>query len=97
MQIIVTEQANKWFVDELGLENGDGVRFLGKLYGKTEVHDNYSVGMQVAEPQDTLAEVKVANITYFVEKYDEWFFSGYDFKVDYDEQNEEIVYRFLQP
>ncbi|WP_206207658.1 HesB/YadR/YfhF family protein [Virgibacillus indicus] len=95
MKIIVTEQANKWFEEELELEKGDAVRFYGKVYGKTEVHDNYSVAMQVAEPNDVLAKATVNGITYFAEKWDEWFFSEYDFKIEYDEKADEIRYRFL--
>ena len=95
MIIIVTEQASKWFEEELDLEKGDGVRFFGKVYGKTEVHDNYSVAMQVAHPNDALALETVNGITYFAEKIDEWFFSGYDFKIEYDEEMDEIKYRFL--
>ncbi|MFD1851110.1 HesB/YadR/YfhF family protein [Oceanobacillus bengalensis] len=96
MEINITESANKWFHEEMDLEEGDGIRFLGKLYGKTEVHDNFSVGLRIDEPQDVLAEKKINGITYFIEKMDDWFFSGYDFEVDYDEETEDIKYKFIK-
>lgn len=95
MQITITEPAHNWFVEEYDLEEGDAIRFLGKLYGKTEVHDNYSVGTQVAQPQEPLAQTKMNGITYFAEQYDEWFFSGYDFIIDYEKNTNDIIYRFI--
>lgn len=68
MQITITDKAHKWFIEEMDLEKGDAVRFLGKLYGKTDVHDNFSVGMRIDEPHDVLAEQKIDGITYFIEK-----------------------------
>ncbi|MFC0301087.1 HesB/YadR/YfhF family protein [Virgibacillus soli] len=94
MNISVTEKAHAWFKKEFDLENGDGIRFFGKLYGKTAVHDNYSLGMQYAQPNDVLAQVDVDGVIYFIEKSDEWFFSGYDFHVDYDENADEPLYSF---
>lgn len=96
MKITITTKAHEWFVDEMGLEKGDGVRFFGKVYGKTEVHDNFSVAINIGQPIDALAEEVIDGITYFAEKNDEWFFSGYDFKVEYDEKLEEVSYHFIK-
>jgi len=94
MKITVSEQAHNWYVDEMGLVQGDGVRFFGKVYGKTEVHDNFSVGINIGTPKDTLISETIDGITYFIEKNDEWFFSGYDFKVEYNDQLAEVSYHF---
>lgn len=94
MKITVTEAAHDWYVDEIGLKKGDGIRFFGKIYGSTEVHDNFSVGINVGTPVDPLSTETVGGITYFIEKSDEWFFSGYNFKVDYNDQLQEVSYHF---
>lgn len=96
MKITVSDQAHQWYIDEMGLEEGDGVRFFGKVYGKTEVHDNFSVAINVAQPDDPLVAETIDGITYFIEKSDEWFFSGYDFKVEYDEKLDEVSYHFVK-
>ncbi|WP_277631508.1 HesB/YadR/YfhF family protein [Atopococcus tabaci] len=95
MKIEITEQAQKWFENELGVGNGLGVRFLGKVYGKTDVHEGFSLGIEVAEPEDPIAQVTYNDITYFAEKQDEWFFTEYDLKVTYNEERNEPVYHFV--
>lgn len=45
MKIEVTDSASKWFQQEMGLGNGNGVRFYGKVYGKTPVHDGFSLAL----------------------------------------------------
>lgn len=94
MKIEVSEQAQKWFEEEVGVSKDLGVRFLGKVYGKTEVHEGFSLGMEVAKPESPIAEATYNGITYFAEKQDEWFFSGYNLQVDYNEERHEPVYHF---
>lgn len=94
MNITVTEKAHDWFIEEIGLKKGDGIRFFGKVYGSTEVHDNFSVAINVGTPNDPLSTLEVDGITYFIEKTDDWFFKGYDFKVAYDEKLKEVSYHF---
>ncbi|MCP4295095.1 MAG: iron-sulfur cluster biosynthesis protein, partial [Proteobacteria bacterium] len=50
MKIDVTDKAVSWFEKELLLDKGDAIRFFGKTYGNTEVHDGFSVGMSVDQP-----------------------------------------------
>lgn len=94
MKISITDKAHNFFKTEVDPQNGKGIRFLGKTYGETNVHDNFSVAMQVASPKDPLATTEKDGITYFAEKSDDWFFNGYDFEVDYDEEAELPVYHF---
>ncbi|API88176.1 iron-sulfur cluster biosynthesis protein [Marinilactibacillus sp. 15R] len=97
MKIDVTERAVKWFEDELALEKGDSVRFFGKTYGNTEVHEGFSIGMSVDQPDsEPLAQKEVNEVTYFAGKEDEWFFSGYNLEIDLDTKLEEPVYHFQE-
>ena len=94
MKIEITDSAKEWFENEVGLEKGNGVRFMGKVYGKTEVHEGFSVGMEVTQPVDVLVKTTVNGVTYFIDKNDEWFFNGYDLQVSFDKKRDEPIYHF---
>lgn len=46
MELTVTPKAQKWFESEIDLPETYGIRFFGKVYGKTEVHDGFRLGCQ---------------------------------------------------
>lgn len=81
MKIDLTENAIKWFEKEVGVSKDSGVCFMGKVYGKTDVHEGFSVGMSICQPEDVLTKIEINEVTYFIEKNDDWFFSGYDLKL----------------
>lgn len=98
MTIKVTDDASAWFKRELDLPaTGAGIRFYGKVYGKTNVHDGFSVGMsrddQVGQPYE---QTQKDGVTYFVAPGDDWFFQNLDLTVDYDAHRDEPVYRFKE-
>lgn len=39
MKLSVTDNARKWFEEEVTIPENYGIRFFGKVYGKTEVHE----------------------------------------------------------
>lgn len=97
MNITLSEQATNWFETQFPLNEGEAVRFFGKTYGKTEVHEGFSVGLELDDPKkadDILASTEVNNRTYFINMEDEWFFSGYDLNIGLDEQFNEPSYHF---
>lgn len=94
MQLTITPSALEWFKREIQLESGMGIRFYGKVYGKTQVHDGFSVGLSVDRPEDPLVKTTVSDMLFFIEETDEWFFKGYDLIVDYDKKLDEPTYVF---
>ena len=52
MKITLKDEAIKWFENKFPLKNGESVRFFGKTYGNTEVHEGFSVGMQMDTPDN---------------------------------------------
>lgn len=97
MKITLSEPATQWFETQFPLNEGEAVRFFGKTYGNTEIHDGFSVGMELEDPENQeniLASTTINNRTYFVTKEDDWFFSGYDLKITIDDQFKEPSYRF---
>ncbi|CUS26080.1 hypothetical protein FC70_GL000523 [Paucilactobacillus oligofermentans DSM 15707 = LMG 22743] len=96
MKITVTKQASNWFHNEMGLKSGNGVRFFGKVYGKTPVHDGFSIGM--ARDDRALhasSTTEYDGVRYFVDGLDDWFFKGYDLTVDYDEKTDGPKYEYI--
>ncbi|MGF2159025.1 HesB/YadR/YfhF family protein [Enterococcus avium] len=96
MKLTITPKAQEWFKREIELSDGQGIKFYGKVYGKTQVHDGFSVGMSVDTPETTLIEENTNGMMFFVEEADEWFFKGYDLVVDYDTELNEPKYEFNQ-
>lgn len=96
MEITVTPEALDWFKREIALEPGMGVRFFGKVYGSTQVHDGFSIGMSADRPEDPMVEKEVDGILFFTEEADDWFFKGYNLTVDYDEKLDEPKYIFSE-
>lgn len=98
MNIKITEQAAQWFEKEFPLNEGESVRFFGKTYGKTEVHDGFSVGLKLDTPADydILDQVQENGRTYFAAKEDEWFFARYNFEIAYDKERDEPSYHFSE-
>ena len=94
MELTVTENARKWFESEVALPKDYGIRFFGKVYGKTEVHEGFSIGMSVELPEHPVKKEVIDGILFFIDEADEWFFKGYDLEVDYDETLDEPVYHF---
>ena len=96
MKLTITPKALEWFKREIDLEKEMGIRFFGKVYGKTQVHDGFSIGMSVDRPEHPLVEETIDGLLFFVEETDDWFFKGYDLKVDYNEKLDEPKYEFIE-
>lgn len=97
MQLTVTDRASQWFQEEMGLSQGMGVRFFGKVYGKTPVHNGFSLGMfRDDHPVSPIVDTVKDGIHYFVDAQDEWFFKGFDFGVDYDADSDGPTYQYIK-
>ncbi len=98
MKITLQEEAAEWFEKQFPLDEGEAVRFFGKTYGQTEVHEGFSMGLQLDDPgahDDLLGSTTVNDRTYFAAKEDQWFFEGYDLEIGIDEQYQEPSYHFI--
>lgn len=96
MKITVTDKALNWFKNELTIPEGMGIHFYGKVYGATNVHEGFSVGMSVDSPVAPRYSEKIDGILFFTEENDAWFFANYNLLVDYDEKLEEPSYTFSE-
>ncbi|WP_042460218.1 HesB/YadR/YfhF family protein [Neobacillus dielmonensis] len=97
MEIVITEQALKWFKEDIGYKSGDKVRFFVKIYGSSPVQEGYSLAFAKDDPLDIAVSVESEGILFFVEETDLWFFDGHDLHVNYDEQEDELEYNYIKP
>lgn len=98
MKISLNKEAIEWFENKFPLDEGEAIRFFGKTYGSTEVHDGFSVGMQLDNPEshdEVLAVTEENGRKYFTTKKDEWFFEGYDLEIGIDNKFNEPSYHFI--
>lgn len=96
MKLTITPKAQEWFKREIELGDNQGIKFYGKVYGKTQVHDGFSVGMSVDTVDSPLVKTIIDDQLFYIEEADEWFFKGYDLVVDYNAQLDEPMYEFSQ-
>ena len=96
MDIKITDKALDWFKREVELQPGFGIRFFGKIYGDTQVHDGFSVGMSVDQPVNPMYEETIEGLQFFAEETDDWFFKGLEMVVDFDAVLDEPKYMFSE-
>lgn len=94
MKITIDKEAQKWFEDEVGIPEGEGIRFMSKIYGDSPIHDGFALAITVDKPKDPYAITIENGIPYFIAKNDEWFFDGYDLEVVLDEVLKEPKYLY---
>ncbi|NVY96918.1 iron-sulfur cluster biosynthesis protein [Lactobacillus sp. DCY120] len=95
MKMTVSTAAQEWYQTNLDLKSGDGIHFYGKVYGKTNVHEGFSIAFRPEKPQKPFYEVQYQEISYFFDDIDEWFFTGYDLEIDYDAKHDSPSYTFV--
>lgn len=95
MKLTLTPEAGQWFLKEMDLRPGDSIRFLGKVYGATEIHEGFSVGISLESPSHPLAQQFMHGVLFFTDIRDDWFFSGHDLVVELDLLKNEPVYHFI--
>ncbi|WP_047985949.1 HesB/YadR/YfhF family protein [Ornithinibacillus californiensis] len=95
MGLQITEEAAKWYIDEMGLEEGDYVHFFLKIYGgiKTD-HPNYFLGLSIGQDGEIGVKQEVNGIIFYFGEKDTWFLDEFDMKVTMGK--EEVEYQFTE-
>ena len=68
MKVTVTPKELEWFKKEIVLEPGQGIRFFGKVYGSTQVHEGFSVGMSVDRTERVMFQETIDGVLFFIDK-----------------------------
>lgn len=97
MKITVNDKAIEWFKKEVGVEEGANVRFFSKIYGTSPVQEGYSLAFTIDhDAGDMAAKTEKGGITFFIKEEDQWFFSGHDLSVEYDDKLDEVRYNYIK-
>ncbi|MFC7320553.1 HesB/YadR/YfhF family protein [Halobacillus campisalis] len=94
IKLKVTEEAAKWYEDELDIKEETSIRFFVRYGGTGGLLPGLSLAIKEDEATEPIAEDKINLITYFIEANDEWYFDGHSLKVQLHEKfNEpEFIY-----
>ncbi|WP_428911090.1 HesB/YadR/YfhF family protein [Niallia sp. Krafla_26] len=97
MEISISPEAIHWFKEEMSLVKGDYLKFFAKIYGSSPVQDSYALGFAKEDPIDMIAKTERDGIIFFVESTDLWFFDGHDLHVDFNDQIDELEFKYIKP
>ena len=71
MKIVITDEAFKWFKEEMEVASGDYVRFYARYGGSSPFHEAFSLGMNREIPHEIGVETIVNDVHFYIEKADE--------------------------
>lgn len=95
MELFISDTAVKWFKEEVGLKNGDHVKFHARYGGSSPVQQGFSLGFSTEEPpRNIAASTKAEGILFFVDETDLWYFDGHNLNVEYNEQYDEVEFKY---
>jgi uncharacterized protein YneR len=95
MKLEISESALAWFKDELGLADGDKVKFFVKYGGSSPVQPGFSLGISPREtPRHIGVSTTAGGILFFIEEDDLWYFDKHDLYVQYNEQHDELEFMY---
>lgn len=94
--IQVAEAAAEWYKKELDLKAGEAIRFYARYAAGGHIHPGFSLGIEVEKPHQPGVKTEVGGITFYMEEQDLWYLDGYDLKVTYDEELDDIRYDYVQ-
>ncbi|PLT29346.1 HesB/YadR/YfhF family protein [Peribacillus deserti] len=89
MQIKISDEAAKWYSEEMELKEGDFVRFLARYGGCSTVQSGFSLGISLEGPVNLGVSAVKNGITFFVEESDLWYFDNKDLVINFNEKFEE--------
>ncbi|WP_431799266.1 HesB/YadR/YfhF family protein [Halobacillus andaensis] len=94
MNLKVTEEAAKWYKNELELNNDTPLRFYVRYGGVGGLQPGLSLAIKQVDPAEPVAEDKVEGVYFYIEEDDEWYFDGHSLTVEYDENWQEPEFKY---
>ena len=96
MNIQVTEEALRWFKEEMEATSGDTIRFYARYGGSSPFHEGFSLGMNREVPHDIGVKEIIEEICFYIEQADLWFFNDHSLLVDVNRETDELKYNYLK-
>lgn len=94
MKLTISDQAVKWYIDELGLQEGSYLRFYVRYGGHSTVQSGFSLGIMQEEPETAAASTTLNEINFYVEEKDLWYFDGHDLLITFNEKLTEPEFHY---
>ncbi|ETP67952.1 HesB/YadR/YfhF family protein [Planococcus glaciei] len=94
MKINISEDAFKWFQEEMEVAAGEAVRFYVRYGGSSKLQPGFSLGVTKDVPSETAAVLERDGVTYYVEQTDVWYFDGHDLHVTVNDELKELDYSY---
>jgi uncharacterized protein YneR len=96
LKLAVTPATIAYFKKEWGFEDGDFVRIFTRYGGSSTIHEGFSLGITKEQPKDIALSVVEEGITFFIEDEDIWYLNNYNLTIDFNADNEEVIFNFLE-
>lgn len=96
MKIRISDEALKWFKDEMDAEAGEAIQFFARYGGSSKLHEGFSLGVRKQQPDKVAAEVIKSDVRYYVEESDSWYFAHHDLHVSIDPELEELQFDYVK-
>jgi len=94
MKLTISDQAAKWYIDELGLQEGSHLRFYVRYGGHSTVQSGFSLGIMQEEPENAAAATTMNEINFYVEEKDLWYFDDHDLLITFNEKLTEPEFQY---
>ena len=95
MELSISEEAAKWYKDELIIENNAQIRFFVRYGGIGGHIPGFSLGIKFDIPEETHASTTIDNITFFIESADAWYFDGKDLQITLSKDTGEPDFSYI--
>ncbi|WP_312475580.1 HesB/YadR/YfhF family protein [Neobacillus sp.] len=96
MNLQITNEAARWYKQELNLTEGDHIRFFVRYGGCSTVQSGFSLGISSEEPVDIGAKSYIEGITFYIEEKDLWYLDDHDLLIEYQSDYDEPVFQYIQ-
>jgi uncharacterized protein YneR len=94
MNIHISEEAVKWYHQEMNIVSGDSFRFFVRYGGNSTIQKGFSLGVVKDQPKQIGAKTEKDGITFFIEESDIWYFDHNDLVIDLDKDKGEPVFDY---
>lgn len=93
--ITISPEAADFYIHVLKATGKRGISIKGKVYGRTNYHEGFSVAIDVREPKNPVFMSEEKGVKVFIEKENAWFTEGLDVEIDFDKELEAPTYYFI--
>ncbi|WP_432358915.1 HesB/YadR/YfhF family protein [Sporosarcina sp. UB5] len=94
MKIVLSENALKWFYEEMEAEAGNYIKFFARYGGSSPLHEGFSLGIMKEDPDEIAVETEIAGVHFYIERRDYWFFDEHDLHVDVNPKLNELIFTY---